>query len=425
MSSTADRWFVPDQVYDNLISDYAVVGKSTFAVRENILYPNEWSSHISDAGDTFMSECALVYYEPCYAFAVNGRLVYADVDDEDPAHKERIYGEWAKEIPIEQESENTISVKKKVLDACVEGLYRFYFTKVINRDDEDEVPRSREDREPWARQDLERFISTGVINDVIVSEILTAKSLEDKEEILDVMSDQIGRLTKRPVMLLIKMIDSKQTTEVDETKGWAIGYDFIKELLVIKPFVSKEGSHPLGGKWHGEVAEDGVSFSGTLQEFVKAYIELGKTVDAGSPVDADSQDHGFKMLVHTVAAEWIYWFKADLEAVYGSDFYDDVLAIEYACVKIKKAMEQIELPVVEKNKEDGSDAGHPFGSDAGKPFESILYKVQCDDSDLRSFALAARENGEEKIAQNIATLYNHIEKLLQAFIDDPSMDLEL
>lgn len=407
MSSTAERWFVPDQEYYESISDYALVGQSTSAVRMVILFTNEMRFHISYAEDTFMSEYYRVYDEPCYEFAVKGRLVYADVDDGDPAHKEKIYGEWAKEIPIEQESEKTIAAKKKFLDACVEG---FYPTKDINRDDGEDVP--RKDRERWTQNDLKTLIWKGVIKAPIVSQILTAKSVEDKEEILNIMSDQTGRPTKRPVMVLINMIDSKQTTEVGETKGWAIGYDFIKELLVIKPFDSREGSHPLGGKWHGEVDPDGVSFSGTPLEFAKAYIELGKTVDAGS------QDDGFKMLVHTFAARWIHRFGADLAAAYGSDFHDDLLAMKVATVKIKKAMEEIKFPVVEKNKKED-------GSDATQPFWSMLCMVQSAEGDLRTDAVAAKEQGEEKIAQNIAKLYEHIEKLLKAFNNDPSMDLEL
>ncbi|MCJ1468651.1 hypothetical protein MMC07_007280 [Pseudocyphellaria aurata] len=413
MPFTADRWFVPDQVYKKLISDYAVVAKSTSVVREQILSTNE-SPHISNALDSFMSEYDRVYGEPCYEFDVDGRLVYADVDDEDPAHKERIY-KWAKEIPIEQESEKTIAAKKKILDAWVEG----FLTEGIGREEW-----TREGLEQYAKHNLKLLTSWGVLSyPQLVSEILKAKSLESKKEILAVMSDQIGRPTKRPVMLLIKMIDSKQTTKIGETEGWVIGYDFIKELLVIKPFFSREISrplryhreisHPLGGKWHGEVAQDGVSFSGTLQEFVKAYIELGKAVDAGSPIDADSQDDRFKMLVHTVAAQWIREFGA-LEAVYGSDFHDDLLAINDATKKIDKAMVNIKFPVVEKN-----------DSDAGQPFESILGIVQSEEANLRNFAIAAREKGEEKIAQNTAKLYDRIEKLLKAFNDNPSTDLEL
>ncbi|MCJ1468652.1 hypothetical protein MMC07_007281 [Pseudocyphellaria aurata] len=415
MPSTADRWFVPDQLYKKLISDYALVAMSTSAVREQILFTNKSPRHISDAMDTFMSEYNRVYGEPCYEFDVDGRLVYADVDDEDPAHKERIY-KWAKEIPIEQESEKTIAAKKKVLDAWIEGIYV--------TEDIDGKEFSREGLKQGAQQDLKLFISRGVLYPLLISEILQAKSLESKEEILDVMSDQIGRPTKRPVMLLIKMIDSKQTTKVGETKGWAVGYDFIKELLVIKPFYSREISHPLcfhreishplGGKWHGEVAQDGVSFSGTLQEFAKAYIELGKTVDAASPVDAGS---GFKLLVHTVAAQWIHRFRLDLGPVYGSDFRDDLLALRDATVKIKNAMDKIALPLAGKNEENRSDAGQAF--------ESILRVVQSQETDLRQLALAAREQGKEKIARNIAGIYGHVEEMFKYFHDDPCKDFDL
>ena len=127
-----------------------------------------------------------------------------------------------------------------------------------------------EERERRTQERLNLLIARGRLEEAINSRILIANSVEEKQELLNLMSGQIMRRTKRPVLTLVSMVNSKQTTEVGETKGWVTGYDFIKDLVVIKPFVSKKGKHPLGAKWYGDVAQDGVSFSGTPQEFAKA-----------------------------------------------------------------------------------------------------------------------------------------------------------
>ncbi|MCJ1461439.1 hypothetical protein MMC07_000036 [Pseudocyphellaria aurata] len=93
------------------------------------------------------------------------------------------------------------------------------------------------------------------------------------------------------------MVDSRQATEKGESKG---------------TLFSKEENHPLGRKWHCNVANDSVSFSGTPSEFTKAYIDFGKAVEAGN------KDDGFKKLVHTSAADWIDRFSRDLGSAYGA-----------------------------------------------------------------------------------------------------------
>ncbi|MCJ1268422.1 hypothetical protein MMC22_008310 [Lobaria immixta] len=403
MSSTADRWFVPDREYHRSISDYALVHQSAASVREQILDTDDAPSRIVDAEDTFMTEYYRLGFEPCYDFAV-ARLVYADVDDENPSHKEYV-NEWTKETSIESDSEETAKFIKELVKALVDQ----WFPREDFPPEENEENTPEDDRERWTLRDLKWLARRGLLESHIVSRILTAKTVEEKEQILNLMSSQIKFPTKRPVLALIDMIDSKQTTEIGETEGWVIGYDFIKELLVIKPFGSKGGNHPLGARWYGEVAQDGVSFSGTLQEFTTAYIELGKTVEAGN------QDDGFKMLVHTLAAEWMHPFETELETVYGAEFHADLLAVKEAMEKIKQAMEEIKFPAVEKNKK--------VNESETQPFSWLLNMIESEEATIRDAAVDAKERGQEKIAQNAAKLYESIHKQIKAFIENPDLDL--
>ncbi|MCJ1263066.1 hypothetical protein MMC22_002936 [Lobaria immixta] len=409
MSSTADRWFVPDHEYYNSIQDYAVVGYTTIRASEELSAYDSKRSHYLDDDATFMTE-----YDPRNAFDHNlrirtypfshfGRLLYADVDDKNPAHKEKVYGEIAKEIPIEEKSEETTEIMEQLVKTLAPIFYKL-----------DDVPENEkklveENREGWTLIDLEELIEQRLLNKHIVSCILTAKTVEEKEEILNLFSGQTRTPTKRPVLSLISMIDSMQTTEPGETRGWVTGYDFINDLLLIKPFVSKGGKHPLAEKWHGDVAQDGVSFSGTLRDFAKAYIEWGKRVDA---VDEHRKHDGFKMIVHTHAAEWI---DACFETVNAAEFHVDRLAIQEVIGTIKKAMEKIEFPIVEKKEKD---CGFELS-----PFRRILNMVETEEPLIRGIAVEAKKLGEEKIARNIARLYESVHNQIKAFNENPFMDL--
>ncbi|MCJ1468664.1 hypothetical protein MMC07_007293 [Pseudocyphellaria aurata] len=467
MSSTADRWFVPDEVYDASNNDYALVRQSTVVVRTAILIADGGPYRTPDLDETFLTQ--LYHYRRCYDFAVEGRLVYADVDDEDPTHMETVYGEWAKEISIEQESKRTVVAKKKLVKAC---FYPFPPPSEFFQDDEENKPSdedytpsdevcmpSDEVHTPWdehkrnrriaRKDDLGYYDLKGTINDSVVSLLLTTKSVQDKKEMLNIKSGQSRRPTKRPVIALIDMVDSRQATEKGESKGWVTGYDFIKELLVIKPFVSKGGNHPLGGKWHGNVANDGVSFSGTPSEFTKAYIEFGKAVEAGNKGD------GFKMLVHTSAADWIDRFGRDLGSAYGAELH---FALAEAMAKIEEAMNKIKFPAVKKTEReqrgkpiyrtvmaddtpfhrtlmedckllrrtvmaDGTSVHRTLMAD-GKPFHLTLLAMNLGEARIRAAALDAKEQGDEQTARNTAKLYGHIHTLLEAFEQNPSMDLD-
>ena len=397
MTSTADRWFVSDRQYHLSTNDYALVRRSTASVHEDLLETDMIRTRVIDTEATFRDEYDQIKFEPCYEFALHGRLVYADVDDEDPAHKEKVFDQGVKETPIEEDSEKTADTKKELIKVCGEAWY--------SKDDDsenDEESMSQEERERWTQRDLKMLIRQGLIEPPICSLLLTAKTVEDKEEILSIVSGQSKRPIKRPVLVLVDMIDSKQNAEVGQTEGWVIAYDFVKELLVIKPFISKKGKHPLGEKWYGDVAQDGVSFCGTLKEFAKTYAEFGNTVDPAN------KDDGFRMLVQTVAARWIDFFGKDLVAAYGTEFQPDLLAVKEANEKILKAMENIKFPTVQKNEKPGYEI---------EPLLWLQSVIETEEAGIRDAAVDAKEKEEEKVAQDAAKLYESVLKQIKDFND--------
>lgn len=393
MSSTATRWFVPDQEFHRTINDDAVVGQTATSVFADLSKTDNAPTRIIGANDTFFTEYHRLHSERCYDFAVQGQLVYADVDDENPEHKEKI-DEWAKAIPFEEETSRTKLIKKELLlwavDKSVSNYHPDEYGWYVN--EEDRWTR----KESWILKDLQMFLFKGFLEPSLISRILTATIAEEKEDILYMMSGQMQHPIKRPVLALIDLIDSKQTTEVGETKGWAIGFDFVKELLIIKPFLSKAGTHPLGAKWYGAVAQDGVSFCGTLEEFAKAYIELGESVGA------DANHNGFKLLVHTLAAEWMDGLGSDLYTVHD-------IELRKAERNIWEAMMSIPFPAVQKTKKEDAKSIEPF--------VQLLSTIERQEIALRDSAVEAEKQGDAETAQNAAKLYESIHGQIKAFIE--------
>lgn len=149
-----------------------------------------------------------------------------------------------------------------------------------------------------------------------------------------------------------------------------------------------------------------MSFSGTPQDFAKTYIEWGKGVDAG---DEHRKHDGFKMIMHTYAAEWI---DSCFETVDGTESH---AAIQEAIGKIKKAMEKIKFPIVEKSEKD---CGFELS-----PFRRILDMVEAEEPLIRDIAVEAKKVHKEKIAWNAARLYESVRNQIKAFNENPSMDL--
>lgn len=272
-----------------------------------------------------------------HSFSPEGRLLCADVNDKDPAHQEKVYSKTSEEITVEEKSE----IMKQLVERLAPPIY---YKQGDAPEDEKNVAQEKRKRYTVTLMDLEELVEKKSLTTSIISCILTAKTVKEKEEILNLFSGQTSYPTKQPVGLWISLIDSNQKNEAGEAEGWVTGYDFIEDLLHIQRFVVKEGEISFPEKSNGEVAQDGVSFCGTPQNFLKAYIEWGKLFDFSN---ANYHD-GFKMMAHTRAAKWIDFFGASFDSVYGPEFRADRLAIQEPMAKVKKAIaEEINFPMLE------------------------------------------------------------------------------
>ncbi|MCJ1265529.1 hypothetical protein MMC22_005409 [Lobaria immixta] len=330
MPSTADRGLVLSHEYSNSVHDYIGIGFSTRDLHDGLFMKGHKQSCI-DHGAAFS-----VMYDPpntfdpnliiwLYSFGPQGQLSCPDVEEKDAAHQKKVYSKISEEIPVEEKSEETSEIMKQLLKKLAPPIY---YKQGDVPEDEKNLAQEKRERYTVTLMDLKELVREKSLTTSIISCILTAKIVEEKEEILNLFSGQTSYPTKQPVRLLISLVDSNQTNEVGEAQGWITAYDFIKDLLLIKRFVMKEGQISCPETSHGDVAQDG----------------WGKTFDFSN---ANHHD-GFKMMAHTRAAKWIDFFGASFESVYGPEFHAHRLALQEPMAKVKKAItEEITFPILE------------------------------------------------------------------------------
>lgn len=398
MSSTEAAWFIPDHEFAQSRMDYGVVATPAPQVCHLTSMKDKENVRRFTDNTTFRDELYFVRHNPCYPYARCGKLLYADVDEESPEHKEHIFGAWAKEELLEKENEET--------EAAGEALFQHLVDKWGFEDFiEEPLQRYKAVKESFDCDILHRGELDTMITDYILS-----VPLDDKKILCSILSSQSRRKTPRPVLMLIDVVEDLQKTEAGVTKGWAIGYDLVKLRLIIKPFISKQGHHLFGEIWYGPVAEDGISFFGSLEVFFVNFIELGEAADD------KSVNGGFKMLVHTIVAKWMLRQWKGLSDS-DPDFYDDERQekLKNTVTKAKEAMEKITLPIVDKAT---VDEGVKF-----MPFQLMYEMMEIQEAAIRHAAILAKNHGNEKVAGNAAKLFGKLKGQLKAFNENPEADV--
>lgn len=409
MSPNINDWFAPDHEFRLLKNDYAVVNQSASSVLSETLTVNEVSCSDMQPNETFGTLLAGLKYDTCYEFSYPTRLLFADVDDTNPAHREKVYGKWAKETPLKQASEKSTAVQK----ALVQDLVTKWHASASFKGYE-----TQEQHEEWVREGLQIAIDYNEgLDKHILAHLLTAKTADDKAELLTFLSGQSKHPTQRPVLVLVGMIDSEQSTEAGKTEGWVIGHDIVQNKLIIKPFVSQPGKHPLGGKWYGPVADDGVSCTGTPHDFAAAYIALSQ-----SP--SPTPQTAFRLLVHTVAAKYLRLNHTALSTPHPLPIAlpDAIKAAKHVLATIPFRAQT--KPAPEPPADDPAAAAATAAAVvvAIEPFRFMQNWLEMEEAVVRDAAVGAKEMGEDKVATNTARVYERIYEIVKGFNGDPKGD---
>ncbi|MCJ1228973.1 hypothetical protein MMC12_005637 [Toensbergia leucococca] len=407
-SSTAIRWFVPDSEFDLSVEDYAVAGAFTCDIR----------ACISDQDTLDHHPQRTTYYDivsgagtgrGCYAFGRWGTLIYADVDENDPNHKEEIYNVRAKELPLQEEDIKMVELKKK-FQLAIDAL---------DLTDDQEIREHNEwvkEHDALITERATRPIATPWLNPDQIDYLMGLVNQEEQRDLLSALSGQSKIKTQHPVMMLVNMINKGQNFEIGVTEGWVVAYDFAKDLLFIKPFVSTKDHHPLGGKWQVEPNDDGVSICPTVPGmFMKNLIEL-----AEGPEDKD-QAHSFRMAIHVIVAKWVQEHWTALSGISGSDhgelLTDELKSSSAAAIKMmKKQLKETPFP----SKEKAPPAKEPIWE-----IEAMQTWLEDHEPEMRYTTVKLKDKGKENVAENIAKLYEEMLKALESFNEDPEKDLNI
>ena len=435
---TATKWLVPDAEWYALENDYAVVKGLTKTIRRDIDEGNnDCPPMLSDGSIAPIYFSQLIAgqgrWEGYYEFATTGRMLWADVDDSKPEHKNEVQEASKTIVEIDRDNGPHAALWKEAMDILCKERVPYY------KEDEEETK-----KEDVFLTDSQSYrIERGELRPELLNLMLTHfKEPEKKQQMIELVTDQADHTFKRPLMILVGLIDSVQTPIRGEKKGWTVGYDIIKDVLICKPFSSSEGKHPLGDSWYVDVAEDGVSFSWSPKAFVEEFLKLGDTLNAkledgeikekpaaepekedGEEPDLELSDilFAFRLVVHTVTAKFIlkHWTgfvksQPDTSAEEAAALF---IKVKDTKIKIKRTLRRIQIPVVAK-------AETPDKKLCVCAVEEIEWELEEHEDYVRRAAVMAKEQGHEKVAENLAMLFEKMRGLIKAFIEDPEKDME-
>lgn len=417
-STAASRWFFrPDHEFLASLEDYAVVKKTSTEVHHARTHVDTGCYRRGLNGKTFADVLLKLPANPCYSFAAEGQLVYADVDEENAKHKEDIFGSIAEEEPLKIVSDDVMAARKYL----IEQLAKKWFQHEKG---------SNGHRYRMALDKLESMVVEGEIDNSIIRYIIGAPTETKKQLLLNIVSDQTQRSTQRSVLVLIGLIDDMQSTDMGVTNGWRIGYDFMKGLLIIKPFLSAKDKHPLGSSWYTPVQDDdAISFSGTPGTFATDYAsqapnQLNTETNGATPLATASIPDAFKALVHTVAAKWIarHWKRLFSTEENLEAFKKAILTNTVALTTIKFPVKPKTAPPPFVNPDSVPEEDHDASGrgnwivDAYVRIQDILEK---EEPRIRAVALQAKEAGDHYAADRIAGAWSAMWYRLTAINEGP------
>lgn len=453
---TATSWMVPDDEYYTRTEDYALVGESARLIHSEITLANNYVAELPPRPLYYGELLHLQRHEPAYEFAnPSGHMIYADVDDSKPTHKRDIKELQSKEQKLEDAWEHR---EAKMADArqalCVylgeawKGRFPPHTAEEAPFLEEAwrrHFPETAEDQRmppdalqamflEWKMgQAFERFEDMAAHReapDTSVLKYIFGAGHEHREQLMHMISGQALSPTKRPVMLLVDMFDSRQVSTPGVKTGWMIAYNILNQNIIIKPFYGDKNHHPLTLSWSLPVVDNGVSCASTPLEFIRAYHLLAQKIpnntihdhiESGGDLLLEEPLVAFRMLVHSLAAKWVlrhwpgliaHWCETPKESAALRTSTKD------AYKKIRSYLGEIPYPLVPKTKPAEMDKKIVVG-----PFAELEWTLEEMEDCFRAGAVAAQEIGEQKIAKNVAVLYEKVMEMVKAFNENPRGDV--
>ncbi|KAL8716045.1 MAG: hypothetical protein Q9225_006268 [Loekoesia sp. 1 TL-2023] len=405
---TAKRWFLPNHAYRALHDDYAICCSLASDIQQDIHAHDFQCRHFDDIccpPRSFLGALRRIsegYHS--YAFApFHDTLVYADVDSSNPNHEKEVRAKVAAAEPLEKGSEVNEAVRVKIIKHLVDTWDEHQ--QVLKKD----MPKGA-NLEAAIKGQLQQ--SLGSVPPALLNFIIGGLEKEERREALMLASGQ-ARLpveAQRPVLLLVSIVDTAQSTVVGESIGYKTAYDPLSQELITRPFHSKEGSHLLGDNWFAEIPDDGISFRGTLVEFCAKFMDFmnGVNEDELPPSEAE----GFKYLVWARTIDWMIeqyraLSKADPSLGRGmtiEEFENQLNALE-------KRFQHVKFPIKEKKGQEKYEKQDELDYE----FRGLKDAIEEREFELRCAAAAVKDKGKERKAEEAARMWERVGEAIRDF----------
>ncbi|KAL8924081.1 MAG: hypothetical protein Q9208_004218 [Pyrenodesmia sp. 3 TL-2023] len=405
--STEKRWFVTDHEWKAAIFDYAVPCRSSDLIKGDIHNHDHLPQHFaySLCPRNFLEALQELGFGYGYYFTLfDDILVFSDVDHSNPKHEAELRAKIAGAGRLEEPTQQQQAVREKLVQ---------YLLKAWAADDKDD-PTPLEEREGIIRESLES--PNGLASRSLLHFISTLNSREEKQEALILASGQayLPASVQRPVLALISVVDTAQTTLVGESRGYVTGYDVLANKLIIKPFSSNDKRHFLADKWSiDDLPVDGISFAGTPAEFIKGFDQFATDVTSCEKGDALNAQ-GFKFLVWSDVATWLH---NDRPFVFDAAVTEPQLdGITRAGFRekfktLRKTFKDVPFPIAEKEVK-GEDK---MKDDLDRGVEYLREMVEGMEWNLRDAAMKAKERGKAGKAEAVAVMYEKVVQTIREF----------
>lgn len=316
----------------------------------------------------------------------NAILIYADVNRANPEHKVAVYNLEAQKPWLEKEEKDT--------EEATKGLIKFargtFFHQVVDVDQ-------------WTDDELKAETMSYIremFSEKVVDYIISLNGSKAKAETLRILSGQKLYRKTRPVMILIKMLGNM------DAGGWAIGYDFVKDLITVKSFDTKEGQHPLDESWAEKPPGDDMYHCASPHDFAKKLVS-----EFASEVTGTRE--GFGLTVSYQAGKWIRNHQKELGLP------------EELSVNLQKALATIKTELKKKVFPNPEILELPKRNVVQMEWVAQRDRILQDEDDYRDLAIQAKEDGFEASANNLAKYFERTVKELGQFVKDPEMPLEI
>ena len=214
-------------------------------------------------------------------FARPGAIIYADVGGTQ-SHKAAMQDrEWRNEHKRGgEESEQFLADRTRVLE-----LYKA------------SMPGSEVDEDEETAFLKAHFDETYITPDML-DHLISLKTKEDKKRAMTLLSGEVTWKIPRPVMVLINMYEDCQATSLGNGSGYAMAYNVVEDMIIIKSYSSSLEHHPLDEPWNVTPKVGSLYFKGSPGAFAHR-IATRADLDEASP------HYGFDLVNRVLVGEWI------------------------------------------------------------------------------------------------------------------------